>query len=351
MPMYSMELQQIRTCIQESGMTRKDIVAALERFGKKRVLLVGDPIIDVYTQCSAIGKTAKTPTLSVKKGTSNYYWGGASLIANNLFEMGGTVTFVAVMGNDWGYDFFSKKSHERMTNKFFKDETRPTTVKERYWVDGYKLLQVDVVENHDIPKELEDEVYRFLETMAGSYDFIFIADNRHGIMTPGLIQRCKQLSRANNIPLVVDTQVSSRWGNLEEYCGVSMICVNEHESRFFLRDEKVPIAEIRKRLVDLLKPERLLIKLKDKGMMGWDHQAGDFSFPAFPVKVVDAIGAGDSFLSAAGLSFDPQTKLMASIYLASCAGAIAVKKLGTDPTTFDEIRSFALEHLDLLEIY
>ncbi len=85
-------------------------------------------------------------------------------------------------------------------------------------------------------------------------------------------------------------------------------------------------------------------------MVGWDQEKGNFSFPAIPVKAVDPIGAGDAFLSAATLSFDPKVNLTSSMYLASCAGAIAVTKMGTDPSSYEEIHSFALETLKQFEL-
>lgn len=345
-----MSSPELNAALQKYGISRQDILQALERFGTKKVLVVGDLIIDVYTQCTAIGKTAKTPTLSAKRGATQRYWGGASLIANNILSMGGRVTLVAVTGDDWGHEFFAQKKHDRLQGKFFKDMTRPTTVKERFWVDGYKLLQVDTIENHDIPQALEDEIFGLLESTLRNHDLLMVADNRHGIMTKGMIERVKKISREKDIPLVVDTQVSSRWGNLEAYADVDLICVNEYESRYFLRDENLPLDEVRRRLIAMLHPKRLLIKLQDKGMMGWDAKLGDFQLPAFSVPVVDPIGSGDSFLSAAALSFDPQIKLLASIFLASCAGAIAVTKMGTDPITDDEIRSFALDQLKALAL-
>lgn len=344
------DFQGVAQSLRDSKTTHKDIQAALKRFGNKRVLLVGDLILDIYTECTAIGKTAKTPTLSVKRGKSNYYWGGSSLICNNLLELGASVTFIAVTGDDWGHEFFMKKSHPRLTSKFFKDPSRPTTLKERFWVDGYKLLQVDTVENHDIPIGIEDEVFGFLEASLKQHDILLIADNRHGTMTPSLIERAKGLSKKGNVPMVVDTQVSSRWGNLEQYFGVNMICINENEARFFLRDEKSPREKIREEIVHKLNPDRLIIKLKHEGTIGWDKTLGNFGFPAIPVNVVDPIGAGDSFLSAAALSFDHNTGLTTSMFLSNCSGAIAVTKMGTQPTTYQELTSFSLELMDRIGV-
>lgn len=344
--MSAFQLHDVQEKVQAAGIERETVLAALDRFAEKKILLVGDLIIDIYTECTAIGKTAKTPTLSVKKGASKHYWGGASLICNNLLAMQGQVTFVAVTGDDWGHDYFRERKQAGFRGEFFKDTTRPTTVKERLWVDGYKLLQVDTVENHDISSELQTQIYDFLAAEIARHDVLMIADNRHGMMPHDQIQRLKALGEKTGKPIVVDTQVSSRWGNLEEYAGVSVVCVNETEARFFLRDERTPLPELMHRLVDILHPQRLLIKLKHKGVVGWDRAQGVFAFPAVPVNAVDPIGAGDAFLSAAALSFHPDTPLMVSMLLASCAGAVAVTKMGTDPSTFQEVRDLAIGLLD-----
>ncbi|PIR20602.1 MAG: hypothetical protein COV45_05225 [Deltaproteobacteria bacterium CG11_big_fil_rev_8_21_14_0_20_47_16] len=344
--MTAFQTKEVCDKISQAGIEQSNIVAALDLFPKKKILLVGDLIIDIYTECTAIGKTAKTPTLSVKRGSSKQYWGGSSLICNNLLAMNGEVTFVAVTGDDWGYDYFSQRKQPGFQGKFFKDSSRPTTIKERLWVDGYKLLQVDTVENHDISPQLQEEIFGFIAAEIERHDVLLVADNRHGMMPSAQIQRLKALCKKVGKPMVVDTQVSSRWGNLEEYADASIICVNETEARFFLRDERAPKEELLARLVEMLRPERLLVKLKHKGVIGWDRTQGIFSFPAVPVAPVDPIGAGDAFLSAATLSFHPDVNLMTSMFLASCSGAIAVTKMGTDPSTFDEIRDMALGIID-----
>lgn len=344
--MSVLELQQVKEVVTQAGVTRQQIESALGVFAEQKVLLVGDLIVDVYTECTAIGKTAKTPTLSVKKGKSEIFGGGACLIANTLLALGAEVTFVSIAGDDWGYEYIAGLKHPRLKTCLLKDKNRPTTVKERFWVDGYKLLQLDTVENHDIPEPLEIEIASILDSHAPNHNLLMVADNRHGIMTPTLIQRMRDLQQRTAKPMVVDTQVSNRWGNLELYTGVGMICVNEHEARFYLRDERSPVEEIMHKMVASLNPSRLLVKLKNKGMVGWDRTAGLFNFPAFPVKSIDPIGAGDSFLSAAALTYAETIAPTTSMYLANAAGAIAVTKMGTAATTYEELETFVKTTLD-----
>ena len=42
-----------------------DIEQIFDYFSKTNILIVGDIILDVYTKCRALGKTSKTPTISV----------------------------------------------------------------------------------------------------------------------------------------------------------------------------------------------------------------------------------------------------------------------------------------------
>ena len=67
---------------------KKNYNKILKNFKRAKILIIGDFILDRYTICNAIGKTAKTPTLSVKKLYSDEFFGGASLFLNNIISLG-----------------------------------------------------------------------------------------------------------------------------------------------------------------------------------------------------------------------------------------------------------------------
>ena len=129
---------------------KKNYDSIIEKFKKVKILIIGDFILDRYTICNAIGKTAKTPTLSVKKLYSNEFFGGASLFLNNILSLGSKAELVTLIGDDYGKNFIN--SNKKIKNKinYIIDKERPTTIKERFMVDGYKLLQLDILENKAI---------------------------------------------------------------------------------------------------------------------------------------------------------------------------------------------------------
>lgn len=71
-----------------------------EKISNNEILIVGDFILDIYTECIALGKTSKTPTLSVKKINTKYYLGGAGLFANIISNLKCKANFITVVGKD-----------------------------------------------------------------------------------------------------------------------------------------------------------------------------------------------------------------------------------------------------------
>jgi len=122
-----------------------------------------------------------------------------------------------------------------------------------------------------------------------------------------------------------------------------MICVNETEARYFLRDEKSHVNDILNKLYEQVQVKRLILKLGLNGLIGFDIDQGFFQLPAIPVTTVDPIGSGDAFLSAVSLTYKPEIKLMASVFVATCAGSLSVTKMGTIPNNLKELTEFVEE--------
>jgi rfaE bifunctional protein kinase chain/domain len=337
---------EIRSELDKHGITRVDILNALESMPKSKVLLIGDFIIDLYTYCTAIGKTSKTPTLSVKKESTDRFWGGTGLFAKNLLGLGAEVSLVTMCGRDWGYDFIMEEHQPGLKTHLFVDENRPSTLKERFWVDGYKLLQVDTLENDYVSPEIRKSIEATISKNVSACDFVLVSDFRHGLLSPELISFIKSLCKEKGKRLIVDTQVSSRSGNLEEYLGVDLICANETEARYFLRDERSDTKVILDKLFEQTHVNRLILKLGLKGLIGYNKNKEFFQLPSIPVEVKDPIGSGDAFLSVAALTCKPEIKLMASIFAATCAGSLAVTKMGTVPNNLKELTEFVEAKLD-----
>src|SRR3990167_2511331 len=126
-----------------------------ELFHRKKVIVIGDTILDQYTYGTVIGTSAETPTLVAKETKMTHNLGGAFLVARNLLSLGVHVSFFTLVGSDSDADFIKNFHHPKLSLFTYSDEGRLTTVKKRYWVDGYKLLQFDKLDNRPLHSALE----------------------------------------------------------------------------------------------------------------------------------------------------------------------------------------------------
>ena len=54
------------------------------------------------------------------------------------------------------------------------DKKRPTTIKERFMVDGYKLLQLDVLKNEEVSKEIIKKITYKVKKLINLIVFYFL---------------------------------------------------------------------------------------------------------------------------------------------------------------------------------
>ena len=119
--------------------------ARFAAFDAARVLVVGDAIIDRYTYGVALGLAApRLPTTIFSKleGVIQTL-GGAAFVCRNLEALGASIEFVTLTGDDEDARAVAELASPKVVLTALIDPTRPTTVKHRFWVDGYKILQLD----------------------------------------------------------------------------------------------------------------------------------------------------------------------------------------------------------------
>ena len=147
---------------------------------KKTIHVVGDTIVDTYTNTSLIGGYTKTPTPSVNFIEKDFI-GGAAIVAAHLKNAGAKVNFTSVLGKD----DLSKKSiklfeKNKIKSKIFFDTLRPTTNKNTIITnENYFILKIDKIDNTPISSNLCNEISKNIKSSKS--DVIVLSDFRHGL--------------------------------------------------------------------------------------------------------------------------------------------------------------------------
>jgi len=326
--------------MEAEGLAFSDLRDALAKLPGIRVHVVGDTIVDSYTQCSVIGGVAKTPTMSVRFEYRQDFTGGAAIVAKHLRAAGGDVTFSTVMGADALKEQVLRDLEQQgIRCPAVIDPTRPTTNKDAIVVGGYRLLKIDTLDNRSISEKILKALVAQVQGTAA--DAVVFSDFRHGIFNrqtiPTLIGAIP-----DNTYRVADSQVASRWGNVLDFKGFDLITPNEREARFALGDQDSVVRPLGVELFRRAECKTLMLKLGDRGVITFrDRPATDarsfFTIDSFAERAVDPVGAGDALLAYATLAMVATRNDVIAGVLGSFAAAVECERDGNVPVTPQDV--------------
>ncbi len=313
-------------------------------FVDKRVLVVGDSILDRHVYGEVIGTSLETPTLKLKHGRTEISYGGAANVVNNILGLGGRVDFITLLGNDQGAEHFRQFKHENLRFHPVIEPGRTTTVKERTWAmrgnTSYKVLQVDYLDNRDISdKSLKEIRDKFMQAVQQSYIVLFV-DYKHGMMTPTLMRYLQQCSRRVGKKTIATFQLSQRDIKPEDYAGNYLVCMNAKEAKAIdpAFSPDVEFSELERKL-----KTHICVTLGNKGSVLYLN-GKTYKADAIKVEEKDSCGAGDSFLAALALG-DIEKHPIESLYIANAWAGLFVQQIGTTvPKKEDLISMFKNQH-------
>jgi rfaE bifunctional protein kinase chain/domain/rfaE bifunctional protein nucleotidyltransferase chain/domain len=336
-----LKVEKVISLLKNEKSSIESIKKLLEKKNKLKIHVIGDLIVDKYNFCNLIGQSTKTPTFSVRPIRSDLYVGGAGIVAKHFKSLGGDVTLTTIVGKD-----ILKKITENDLKKFgvklnlITHQNKPTTLKERFWSDNYKLLQVDYLDNSIIDNLYIEKITKFIKKVKA--DLIVFNDFRHGMFNSKTAAIFTQAIKKKIIK-VADSQVSSRWGNILDFQKFDIIFPNEAEARFSLADQDSGIRYIGTKILKLSKSKNVVLKLGDKGSMVF-YDTGvkpkDF-FPldSFVSNKIDSIGAGDAYLAATAYYYTITKNITISSIIGNFAATVACEKEGNLPIKKSEIIS------------
>jgi rfaE bifunctional protein kinase chain/domain len=338
----SVVYEKLQLIMERYGVSLSRLHEAVDQMAGRKVHVIGDTIVDSYTQCAMIGGQTKTPTMSVLFEQRLDYVGGAAIVAKHLRAAGADVTFTTVLGEDDLQNFVVEDlRNDGVEVNAIIDATRPTVQKNAIVVGGYRLLKVDTLDNRSISDTILSKMTDAVQSVAA--EAVVYSDFRHGIFNRRTIPEFVRVLPPKAYK-VADSQVASRWGNITEFQGFDLITPNEREARFALADQDSGIRPLASSLYDKAQCKLLMLKLGEKGMLvcrSADHESLDsfYVVDSFVNRVVDPVGAGDALLAYSTLAMlSTGNDAIASI-LGAMAAACECEVDGNIPITTQAMHS------------
>jgi len=313
----------------------------LSELAGQTVLCVGDLMLDefVYGEVSRISPEAPTPVIACKR--SELMVGGAGNVGRNLVSLGCKCIFVGVVGDDDAGRALTEALAASPLIEFelVVDAARMTTRKVRFVSEHHSthMLRADWELAAPIDAAREDALIGHVIAAMPRAGAVVLSDYAKGALTPRVIRAVIDAANALDKPVVVDP----KGRDYSIYRGATLITPNRQELAEATHsaarsDDEVAMAAAELRAA--LAAEAVLVTRSEAGMT-LVGEGAPVHVPAYPVRVRDVSGAGDTVVAVLSAMLAMGADFEAAMRAANAAAAVVVGKRGTATLSVAELRS------------
>ena len=317
----------------------------LRKFTRRRVLVVGDLMLDryVYGSVTRISPEAPVPVVKVAKETSMP--GGASNVACNIRTLGGRAAVAGMIGKDAaGVELRWLLTHADVNvDCAMMFAGASTIVKERIIAERQQVVRVDFERSAEWSARQSEKFLSMLALELGRADGVVIEDYGKGAVTQAVADLVMATALRRGIPVGLDPKE----GHDLHLPGITVATPNRREA-FAIAGmidpgaKENPLADkaLRKTgeiLMEKWAAKNLAITLGPQGMYLMTRGREPRHVPTRAREVFDVSGAGDTVIAACVTALAAGAEFLESAELANIAAGVVVGKLGTASCTPEEL--------------
>ncbi|MDE2290655.1 MAG: D-glycero-beta-D-manno-heptose-7-phosphate kinase, partial [Elusimicrobia bacterium] len=304
--------------------------ALLDRFPSRRVVVVGDLMLDQFLRgkVSRISPEAPVPVVAVTD--ESWMPGGAGNVCSNLAALGASVSLVSVLGDDpAGHQLLGDlRARGLDVSAIVHDPARVTTQKCRVVAEHQQVVRVDRETVQPVPPAVQRALCESLRRAVKDSDALLVSDYGKGVITRATVAAALSAAKRHRVPVLVDPKVE----HFKLYRGVDCITPNTSEAWGGMRLSPKPadadVLALGRRIVRSLRLRSLLITRSEKGMTLFEASGRARTIAARAREVYDVTGAGDTVVSVMALALACGARPFEAAVLANAAAGVVVGKLG-----------------------
>jgi D-glycero-beta-D-manno-heptose-7-phosphate kinase len=313
----------------------------ISKFENKRVLIVGDIMLDEFVYTTSIRNSPEYKDVPVLEVLSKkQYLGGAANVALNIKKLKAIPYLVGTTGDDEAAKIIYQLLHqEGITNQYVHTDTRQnTTRKIRLFQDEKPVFRLDEetktahesLVNHFIVKNVNDAINNHKPHV------LILQDYNKGVLNANTIPEILALAKQHKLLVCVDP----KFDNWNMYQDVDLFKPNKQELSV-ISEKILPNADsietISKALVEKINCKNLLVTLGAEGNFISDGKKSQLSNLNSQLSNPDVCGAGDAVIAVAALALACGFALEDIAALCNKAGFLVCQKEHIQPVTFEEL--------------
>lgn len=310
--------------------TIEKVIDMLREIHTKRVLVIGETIIDEYHFCDVLGKSSKSHAINARFQRSEAHAGGSLAVANQVASFCDNVHLVTGLGNeDSWHRFVATSLKPNISTKLFVRPDAPTIVKRRF-TDTHRftnLFELTFLNERPLDEKLESQIGSYLSRIVRDYDVVIVADFGHGLIGPKTIDILQEKSPF----LAVNAQSNSAnagYNPVTKYKRADYVCLHESELRQANHDQFGALRDMIVHTAKALSTRSMAVTQAVEGSTVYQPDSGFAHTPIFSTRVIDPIGAGDAYMAVTAPCVASGYPAELIGFIGNCVGGLKVASLG-----------------------
>ena len=308
-----------------------EVILEIEhQWAAKRLLVVGDVMLDKYIWGEVVRISPEAPVPIVRATHHSEQPGGAANVAMNLSRLGAQTLVIGFTGGDANERLLAESLRSNgISPHFVVSDGFPTITKQRILGGRQQMLRLDSERiGTRSPADYDRLVECVLAQLPGC-QAVVLSDYAKGVLTPEVCQAVIQAARKLDIPVLVDP----KGADFTRYRGATTICPNLGElssaAHLDVPDLNI-LLDAAEAMVPAFDLQFLTTTLSEKGI-ALIRPGNRFMAPAVARQVFDVSGAGDTVIAVLALCLASGLQPETAVELANVAAGIVVGKVGTVP--------------------
>ena len=311
----------------------------------RRILVVGEMILDefIWGKVGRISPEAPVPVVEVV--SESYHAGGAANVARNLREFIEHVHMLTLCGEGADADTLRGllEGQNIQLDCAATDPAYRTIRKTRIIARTQQVVRVDREQRTTFTAAQREKVLARFAELLPRLDAIILEDYDKGLLDQALADAITSAARSAGKIVCVDPKPS----NPVQWHDVTSITPNRSEAFRCagkpVHDpvdpptEDTALCEVGAILLERWRCQLVLITLSEQGMMLFQRGAAPYHIPTRAVEVFDVSGAGDTAIAAFTAALAGGATPIEAAEISNHASGIVVGKLGTAVVHRDEL--------------
>lgn len=310
----------------------KRLEAAFNAFDQKKVMIIGDVMVDAYQWGNVNRISPEAPVPIVSSTKKEIRLGGAANVALNIKALGGIPIVCSVIGKDDNGQKLKQlfvDRHDISTLHLLEAENRITTLKTRVLSHYQQLLRIDEEQDSYLDEDLEIEFIAHIKRAIDEEDVcaVIFEDYDKGVITKRGIEEIAAYCKQKQLITLCDP----KHRNFEYYKNLTVFkpnfkefCAGIHETI-----EKSDFDNLKRKATQFREKnnfENLIITLSEHGVLV--DGSSSAIIPAEKRDISDVSGAGDTVISVLTMCLCGGLDIVTASKAANIAGGLVCEKIG-----------------------